>query len=71
MGKISEDWGIFSVSTKKLRRCLGPAQNEGNEMSQYVITESGEVFPIQTLCSLSLSELENKHEGILRKEFDL
>ena len=66
--KIGES---FPISSEKLGRCLGPAQNKGNEMSQYVLTESGEVLPIQTLRSLSSSELENEHEGILRKEFDL
>ena len=30
-------------------RCLGPARNKGNLMSQYVLLESGKVISIQTL----------------------
>ena len=56
----------FPISTEKLGRCLGPALNKGNEMSQYILTESGEVLPIQTLRSLSPSELENVQETTLR-----
>ena len=56
--KTGEGTG-FSLPTEKLGRCLGPANNQIHVVSQYVLTDSGEVIPIQTLRMLTQSGMEN------------
>ena len=54
------------MPSEKLGRCLGPAKNQGNLMSQYILTEAGEVIPIQTLRgSLTESEKRMNSKGSL------
>ena len=60
----------FPMPSEKLGRCLGSAKNQGNQMSQYILTAAGEVIPTQTLRSLSESEKESEYERELRREFD-
>ena len=56
----------FPMPSEKLGRCLGPAKNQGNLMSQYILTEAGEVIPIQTLRgSLTESEKRMNSKGSL------
>ena len=38
----------YPYPTEHLARCLGPAVNKGNAMSQNVLTESREIIPTQT-----------------------
>lgn len=52
----------YPFPTEWLGRCLGPAINKGNAMSQHVMTESGEVIPVQTLRKLTPAELTNPVE---------
>ena len=61
----------FPISSEKLGRCLGPAKNQGSVMSQSVLTDSGEVLPIQTLRRLNESEVNNEFEKEIRKEYDM
>ena len=48
----------YPYPTEWIGRCLGPAVSKGNAMSQNVLTESGEVLPVQTLRRLTPSELQ-------------
>ena len=56
------------IGTYRLGRCLGPATNQGNKMTQFVLTEKGQVMPIQTIRKLMPSELINPSEIEKRKE---
>ena len=60
----------YPYPTEWLGRCLGPAHNKGNEMSQSVLTEAGEVLPIQTLRKLTEAEVNNPNEKERRKRMD-
>ena len=60
----------FPIGTYRLGRCLGPATNQGNKMSQFVLTEKGQVMPIQMIRKLTPSEMLNPSEVEKRKEFD-
>ena len=57
----------FPYPTEWLGRCLGPAHAKGNAMSQHVLTEAGEVLPVQTLRKLSQAELSSPKEIEKRK----
>ena len=50
----------FPLPNERLGRCLGPANNQGHVISQYVLIQSGEVIPIQTLHKLIQSELDTQ-----------
>ena len=52
----------YPFPTEHLGRCLGPARNQGNTMSQHVLLENGKVIPIQTLRSLTKAELDSPLE---------
>ena len=60
----------FPFPTEHLGRCLGPAINKGNAMSQRVMTERGEVLPVQTLRTLTQAEIDNPSEKKQRERFD-
>ena len=60
----------YPYPTEHLGRCLGPAINKGNGMSQNVLTAHGEVIPTQTLRSLTESELASPTEIEKRKQMD-
>ena len=64
------DFGNFPVAKEKLGRCLGPIENEGNEMSQSVLTAKGTVLTRRTLRKLRPSELISESEKRKRKLFD-
>ena len=67
----------FPYPTEWLGRCLGPSNSQGNAMSQNVLTESGEVLPVQTLRKLTPAEVSspteiekrNKMDSVIRKRF--
>jgi len=61
----------FPYQHQKLGRCLGPANNAGNAMSQWVLTITGDVMPIQTLRKLTKSEIFNPSMQLRMKEYDL
>ena len=46
----------FPFNHQKLDRVLGPAKGAGNKMSQWVLTATGDVMPIQSLQLLNHSE---------------
>ena len=52
----------YPYPTEWLGRWLGPAPSKGNAMSQHVLTESGEVLPVQTLRRLAPSEIASPTE---------
>ena len=60
----------YPFPSEQLGRCLGPARNRGNMMSQHVLIKNGSVLPIQTLRSLTPAEIENEKEKQMRDEFD-
>ena len=68
--KFRRDGVSFPFSSYQLGRCLGPASNQGPRMAQYVMTDKGQVMPIQTLRRLTKSELNNPFEIESRKSFD-
>ena len=60
------EWVIYRIegqsylhNHQKLGRVLGPTTNAGSVMSQWVLTSTGDVIPIQTLRSLTNSEYNN------------
>ena len=61
----------FPFPTEWLGRCLGPALNKGNAMSQHVLTEAGEVLPVQMLRKLTPAELSSATEIEKRNNMDL
>ena len=60
----------YPYPTEQIGRCLGPAINKGNMMSQHVLTETGEILPTQTLRSLTQNEIESPTEKEKRKRMD-
>ena len=65
--KIGEQ---FPYPTEWIGRCLGPARSKGNAMSQHVLTESGEVLPVQTLRRLTPAEIASPIEVAKRERMD-
>ena len=59
----------FPYPTEKLGRCLGPSNDAGNGMSQFVLTEKGTVMTIQTLRSLTPAEMNSPSESKKREDF--
>ena len=60
----------YPFPSEHLGRCLGPAKNKGNSMSQNVLLSNGKVIPIQTLRSLTPAEMDSDLEKQKRIEFD-
>ena len=52
--------------------CLGPAQNEGNDMVQWILTGNGQVVPRRAICHLKKDglALSNKTVQLKLTEFD-
>ena len=61
----------YPFPTEHLGRCLGPARNKGNAMSQHVLLENGKDIPIQTLRSLTEAKIHSPLEQSKRKSFDM
>ena len=60
----------FPHASEQLGRCLGPADNAGTAMSQWVLNRQGNIIPRQTLRKLTSSEMISEIEINKRKEFD-
>ena len=62
----------FPFQKAALGRCLGPAENEGNEMSQWVLKQNGQVVPRRTLVPLTAEQLapSNEVEAKRRADYD-
>jgi hypothetical protein len=60
----------FPHATRQHGRCLGPADNTGTTMSQWVLNGQGNIIPHQTLRKLKLSERISQIEINKRKGFD-
>ena len=56
-----------------LGRCLGPAKNEGNEMTQWILKQNGWVVPRRTVRKLTSEKLapSNDVEKAKRDAFDI
>ena len=61
--------GNFPNARECLGRALGPAKNEGSEMSQWVLTAQATVVPRRTLRSLTDTELRSETEKRRRDIF--
>ena len=57
-----ETTAAFPYPAHVLGRCLGPAKNEGNEMTQWVLKQNGEIVPRRTMRSLTPEELSRDSE---------
>jgi len=60
----------FPYQHQKIGRALGPSQNAGNAMAQWILTGSGEIMPIQTLRCMTDAEKNNPSMKDRMKEFD-
>ena len=56
--------------TESLARCLGPAKNEGNEMTQWCLKMNGFIVPRRTVRRLIPEEWARDTEVTKRNEFD-
>ena len=56
-----------------LGRCLGPAKNEGNEMTQWILKQNGGMVPRRTVRKLTSEILapSNDAEKAKRDAFDI
>ena len=71
------EWVYFRETTAKfpfpahvLGRCLGPAKNEGNEMTQWVLKQNGQIFPRRTMRRLTPEEWAREIEIKKRSELN-
>ena len=60
----------FPYNQEVLGCVLGPAQGEGNELSQWVLKSNGNVVPRQTIWALQLAEMHSDTEKCQRDIFD-
>ena len=60
----------FPLSFYVLGLCLGPANNEGNEIAQWVLKLNGGIVPRQTMRKLTDDELGCESEMKRRSGFD-
>jgi len=60
----------FPFQHQKIGRALGPSQNVGNAMAQWILTGNGEIMPIQTLRCMTDAEKNNLSMKDRMKEFD-
>ena len=59
----------FPYPSEKLGRCLGPSNDAGNGMAQYVLTDKGTVITIQTMRSLTPAEVNSPTETKKREVY--
>lgn len=57
----------FPMPKEKLGRVLGPARNEGNEMSQWILNSNGRIVPRRSLRKLTPGELNPTNADEARK----
>lgn len=60
----------FPIAHERYGRCLGPAKGTGNEMSQWILTDKGQVLPFQTVRALTPAEINNPAQAEQRRELD-
>ena len=65
-----DDAAPYPVPKETLGRCLGPADNAGNAMSQWVMNRNGTVIPKQTLRPLTRTEHNGQVDQQRMKDFD-
>ena len=53
-----------------IEHCLGPANNEGNEMTQWVLNQNGRIVPQGTMRRLTPEEWAREIEIKKRSEFN-
>ena len=61
---------LFPHNQEVLGRVLGPAQGEGNELSQWVLKSNGYMVPCRTVPALQLAEVHSDTEKRKRDIFD-
>jgi len=59
----------FPFQHQKLGKTLGPAKNAGSMMSQWILTATGEVMPIQILRRLTPAENNSEFLKARMREF--
>ena len=71
------EWVYYQETTSKspfpahvLGHCLGPANNEGNKMTQWVLNQNGKIVPRRTMRRLTPEEWARKIEIKKRLEFN-
>ena len=64
-----ETTAAFPYPVHVLSRCLGPAKNKGNKMTQWVLKKNGEIVPRRTMHSLTPEELSRDSEILKRSNF--
>ena len=62
----------FQFQKECLGRCLRPAKNEGNVMTNWILTQKGTVIPQRSICRLTLDEysVSNEVEKAKRSVFN-
>lgn len=60
---------LFPYQREKLGRVLGPFRNEGNQMAQAVLTETGNIVPRRTIRPLNEDEINSESEREKRTTF--
>ena len=60
----------FPFQHQKIGRALGPSQNAGNTMAQWILTGNGEIMSIHTLRCMTDAEKNNPAMKDRMKEFD-
>ena len=63
----SKKTSAFPLPKAQLGRCLGPARNEGNEMTQWILRTNGEIVPRRTINKLTAAQLAPSNEVEVRK----
>ena len=66
-----ENTDSFPELKKKIGRCLGPCKDEGNEMAQYILKETGRVVARHIVEKIPKSDLKSQvvQEQIQRFKF--
>ena len=67
--KYRREGAQYPFPHERLGRALGPATHAGTMMSQWILTDTGDVLPIQTVRSLTHSEMNNPDELVKRERF--
>ena len=65
----SRDQGSFPHNEEQLGRFIGPLRNEGNEMTQSVVTHKAIVLPRCTMRKFTWSELHDESEKVRRIKY--
>ena len=55
-----ENTDSFPELKKKIGRCLGPCKDEGNEMAQYILKETGRVVACRTVEKIPKCDLKSQ-----------